>query len=153
MYAFVIISFLCACVLSAAFTMVVRRLATRYGLTDRPDTRRKLHGTLRPLGGGLAVFAATCTVLGVVLLVPNPWGLRLHQDWLDVIGFFGAGGLIVTLGLLDEPPPKWTPKPWSEFRPDPEFKPRWTALIPDSWKRPVRQLIANMGLHCRVVGS
>ena len=49
--------------------------------------------------------------------------------------------------VMEEPPPKWTPKPWPEFRPDPEFKPRWTSLIPDSWKRPIRQWIANSGLR------
>lgn len=45
--------------------------------------------------------------------------------------------------VMEEPPPEWSPRPWSEFRPDPEFRPRWTALIPDSWKNPVRQWMAN----------
>jgi glycosyltransferase involved in cell wall biosynthesis len=49
--------------------------------------------------------------------------------------------------VMGEPPPKWSPKPWSQFRPAPEFRPRWTALIPDSWKRPIWQLMANTGLR------
>lgn len=51
--------------------------------------------------------------------------------------------------VMEEPPPKWSPKPWAEFRPDPEFRPRWTALIPDSWKRPIRQWMANFGLRTK----
>lgn len=49
--------------------------------------------------------------------------------------------------VMDKPPPKWAPKPWSDFRPEPEFKPRWTTLIPESCKRPIRQLMANVGLR------
>jgi glycosyltransferase involved in cell wall biosynthesis len=51
--------------------------------------------------------------------------------------------------VMDEPPPKWSPKAWSEFRPDPEFRRRWTTLIPDSWKKRARRFIANAGLRPR----
>jgi glycosyltransferase involved in cell wall biosynthesis len=49
--------------------------------------------------------------------------------------------------VMKEPPPEWTPRPWSEFQPDPEFRRRWTGLIPDRWKRPVRQFIENAGIR------
>lgn len=67
--------------LSLLLTAAMRRLAPRWGLTDDPDSYRKLHGGPIPLGGGVAVFAATCCVLGIVLLVPNPWGLELPAGW------------------------------------------------------------------------
>ena len=38
---------------------VVRFLALRYGLVDKPDGRRKVHGRPVPLGGGLAILASS----------------------------------------------------------------------------------------------
>ena len=43
---------------------LARLLARRWGLVDRPDGRRKLHGQAVPVSGGLAVLAATVGVLG-----------------------------------------------------------------------------------------
>lgn len=54
------------------------------------------------LGGGLAVFLSTAVVLLLVLLVPNPFGLVLNQDWRDVVGFGLGCGAIVLLGLFDD---------------------------------------------------
>lgn len=96
------IGFAGACAASLAITPLVRWTASRIGLTDRPDSHRKLHGQPTPLGGGVAVFLATALVLGAVLLVPNPWNLRLNQDWYDVFGFFSAGAVVLAIGLIDD---------------------------------------------------
>lgn len=87
---------------SLVLTPLVRAVARKIGLTDRPDSHRKVHEKPVPLGGGLAVFLSTSVVLGTVLLVPNPWALRLAEDWYDVFAFFLAGGIIVLLGLVDD---------------------------------------------------
>jgi len=97
-----IVSFMGACVLSGVFTMVVRRLAGRFGLTDRPDSHRKLHDAPIPLGGGLVTLAATACILGVVLLVLNPRGPLSPENWSGVVTFAAAATLIVALGLLDD---------------------------------------------------
>lgn len=102
MLAFAAGGFLTACLLSAILTMVVRRIAPTVGLTDRPDAHRKLHGRPIALGGGIAVFLATATVLGIVLVVPNPWGLMVREDWGDALAFLLAMGGIVLLGAVDD---------------------------------------------------
>lgn len=91
-----------ACLMSMVLTILVRRFSPRIGLVDRPDDRRKLHEAPIALGGGLAVFVATSTVLAATLVVPNPWNLVLKDDWRDALGFFLAAGSIVILGLVDD---------------------------------------------------
>ena len=87
---------------SLILTAAMRRVAPRWGLTDKPDSHRKLHGEPIPLGGGLAVFGATAGVLGLLLLVRNPWNIQLPEDWWDVGTFFAAGLVLVALGLVDD---------------------------------------------------
>jgi len=94
--------FLLAALASLVLTAVVRKLAPRIGLVDRPDGYRKLHRHPTPLGGGVAVFLATALVLAAVLVLPNPWGLVVHQDWRDVLGFGLASVIVLVVGLLDD---------------------------------------------------
>jgi UDP-GlcNAc:undecaprenyl-phosphate GlcNAc-1-phosphate transferase len=97
-----IVSFIASCVVSALFTAVTCKVAPRLGLVDRPDQRRKLHTESMPLGGGAAVFLATCTVLGGIVLLPGPWQLRLNDEWWNLIGAFAACAWVVLLGLFDD---------------------------------------------------
>ena len=97
-----IVAFSVACVASLVLTAVVRKVASRIGLTDHPDFHRKLHERVTPLGGGVAVLLAASGVLAVVLVVPNPWGLELSADWPDVLVFLSAATLIVAVGLVDD---------------------------------------------------
>ncbi|MCL4191020.1 MAG: undecaprenyl/decaprenyl-phosphate alpha-N-acetylglucosaminyl 1-phosphate transferase [Thermoguttaceae bacterium] len=97
-----IICFVAACLLSMLLTVSIRHVAPRIGLLDRPDGQRKLHSRAVPLGGGVAVFAATGLVLVAILVLPNPWNLALEQDWIDVLGFFLGCGSVVALGLVDD---------------------------------------------------
>lgn len=102
MLAYAIAGFLAACLVSASLTMLVRRIALRLGLTDRPDAHRKLHDRPIPLGGGIAVFLATVTVLGTVVVMPNLWHLGMTQDYRELISFLLAMGGIVLLGIVDD---------------------------------------------------
>lgn len=102
MFVYATLGFAAACLASLLITPIVRGLALRYGLTDEPDAHRKLHVRPVALGGGLAVFTATSLVLGVVVVVPNPWLLELRYDWYDIFAFFLAGGMLVLLGLVDD---------------------------------------------------
>lgn len=97
-----LLAFAAAFLASVLLTALVRRVTPRIGLTDSPDSRRKLHGRPIPLGGGLAVFLATGSVLGAALCVPNPWNLRLSEDWFQVMIFMLASAAIVILGLVDD---------------------------------------------------
>ena len=49
---------------SLFLTAAVRAVARRWGIVDRPDGQRKLHGRPVPLWGGVAVYGAT--VLGLL---------------------------------------------------------------------------------------
>jgi len=96
------VSCLAAVVVSALFTQLIRYVAPYIGLMDKPDGKRKLHDKPKPLGGGLAIFVAVCAVLGGNLLLPNPWGLRVQQDWHDLVILFAAASWLVVVGLADD---------------------------------------------------
>lgn len=93
---------LLAAVTSLALTAVVRQVAPRLGLVDRPDDRRKLHRRTIPLGGGLAVFFAMAAVLTALLFVPNPWKPQNYGNWLEMLSLPAAGLAMVILGLADD---------------------------------------------------
>ena len=92
---------LIGCVVSAALTFLVRALAPRFDLTDRPDGHRKLHERAVPLGGGVAVFLAAALVLGWFFLA-NPAGLTLRTQGRELAGLLAAGLVIVLVGLVDD---------------------------------------------------
>lgn len=81
---------LTALMLSIFFITILSPLATRVGLTDRPD-HRKQHKVPTPLIGGLACYFAIA-----ILLVCNK-GLFPHQ-----LAYFTASTLLVLVGLIDD---------------------------------------------------
>ena len=82
-------------------TPVVRSLANRYGLVDRPDGRRKLHAKAIPLGGGLAIFAsAAAAVCAAVFYAPLRNELAALAPMLIGLGL--ATILIAAVGLIDD---------------------------------------------------
>ena len=102
MTAFAMMIFATALVTAMLSTFVVRSLAVRVGLTDRPDGRRKLHGKPIPLGGGVAVFAATAIVMTGLVLIPNPWQANLTHYISDKLALLMACTVIVLIGLVDD---------------------------------------------------
>lgn len=102
MYFPIAIFFALACVTSLILTALVRELAPRIGLTDRPDSHRKLHRKTMPLGGGMAILLATVSVLGVVLIQPNPFCADLWNHWSLLSSLAMAGAVIVVVGLVDD---------------------------------------------------
>lgn len=101
-------------VVTLAAAYLVRRLAHRWGLVDRPG-HRKVHTTPTPLGGGLAVFAGILLPLacGGLLLLLAPDRIRLPElaalhapgivSQLPKLWFLLGGGLVlVVLGLIDD---------------------------------------------------
>lgn len=97
-----VVVFAAALVAGLVLTPLVRRLAPRIGLIDRPDGHRKLHGKVTPLGGGAAVYFASAIVLAALFVVPNPW--RGAFDWsaADLVALLLAGAVIVLVGLVDD---------------------------------------------------
>jgi UDP-GlcNAc:undecaprenyl-phosphate GlcNAc-1-phosphate transferase len=91
--------FATAFALSAVLSVLVRRLAPRVGLVDKPGGR-KAHKAPTPLGGGVAIWLAVLLVVGggavvLALGVPLPEGLAEHRP-----GLWSKGGhLLLILGL------------------------------------------------------
>jgi UDP-GlcNAc:undecaprenyl-phosphate GlcNAc-1-phosphate transferase len=75
--------------------VVLRPLAARVGLVDVPN-ERKSHREPTPLVGGLAIFAGLAIGFFVCRDGPVPLTDR------EIYSFFGAGLLLVTVGLVDD---------------------------------------------------
>ena len=71
-------------------------LARRVGLVDRPDPSRKLHGRTIPLGGGVAVFAASVIACGVAAIFYDMMGTQ------GLVSFLVASCILLLVGLTDD---------------------------------------------------
>ena len=101
---------------------VIRKLAPRFGLVDRPG-HRKIHAAPIPLGGGLAIWAGLVLPLVVGLLVLRSVPLDqltlfppkhqigtllqihaagLHQQSGDLIFLLSCATVLMLLGLVDD---------------------------------------------------
>jgi len=110
-------TFVTAFAIAVALTVIVRRIAVRIGLVDRPS-RRKAHEKPTPFGGGIAVvLGMSLPVLGVAAatyawahhpsLVPLPETLAVYAEGaaltLPRLVHVLCGGLVMAmLGLLDD---------------------------------------------------
>ena len=91
-----------ALVASLALTPMVRALALRCQLVDRPSKDLKLHQRAVPLGGGLAVFAAALLAVLVAALLPGSTLAELQAVGGDLVGLAFASVIIVLVGLADD---------------------------------------------------
>jgi len=87
---------------SALLTPLVRLLAVRLGIVDRPDGIRKLQKVAIPLGGGIAIFLAFAITMIGLFLWPNPWRQELVSHWNYYVGLLASAGCICLVGLLDD---------------------------------------------------
>jgi UDP-GlcNAc:undecaprenyl-phosphate GlcNAc-1-phosphate transferase len=78
-----VVTFALTAAASLLLTPLVRRLARRWGVVDRPDNVRKLHGRPVPLLGGAAVYLALVVGIGAAQY-----------------GSFGTGPALTQLSLL-----------------------------------------------------
>ena len=100
----IVVVFLAAALLTYALTPQVRRIALRYRIVDRPNSRRVNRRPI-PRSGGLAVAATFLGVAGVFLLLNDathlvavPFAMRP----LDVAALFIGGAAAAVLGALDD---------------------------------------------------
>jgi len=84
--------FAAALAMAVGGTPLVRRLALRLGVIDRPSAR-KLHVSPVPLLGGVAIFGA---FIAAVLLFGNKYGLR------ELISILVGASLMSFLGMWDD---------------------------------------------------
>ena len=92
------IIFLCAMSCAAVLTPLMRRIALRFGILDRPNSSIKTHKEPVPYLGGLAVWFAYCLAMVVLRVATHfPTG-TLHALRGIVFGSF----LIICIGLIDD---------------------------------------------------
>ena len=87
---------------SLLLTPLVRRLAIRWNIVDRPDEHRKLHARVTPLGGGIAVLAAFAIAVAVIAPLSSSQRAVFADDVGFVIGLSFAALAICVVGLLDD---------------------------------------------------
>jgi UDP-GlcNAc:undecaprenyl-phosphate/decaprenyl-phosphate GlcNAc-1-phosphate transferase len=87
-----------ACLFAVVLTPLVRRVAWRWEIVDRPDGHRKLHKEPVPLGGGVAVAAATFAALAGVF--PGRTLSVAHSQFLQAFAAASIG--ICILGIIDD---------------------------------------------------
>jgi UDP-GlcNAc:undecaprenyl-phosphate GlcNAc-1-phosphate transferase len=96
------VAFLCALVVGAALTLVVRNRALHYGWLDRASSSRKIHRQPIPRLGGVAIVGGFFAPLAALLLVDSSVGLTFRENPRTVWGLFLGGLLIALLGLYDD---------------------------------------------------
>jgi UDP-GlcNAc:undecaprenyl-phosphate/decaprenyl-phosphate GlcNAc-1-phosphate transferase len=97
-----LLAFLVAMFASLVFTRLVRDGARRLGWTDKPDSIRKIHTSPTPAVGGIAIYLALVTSLGVVCFFPTAVGASVRGDPIRLVCIIGSTGLMMLLGLVDD---------------------------------------------------
>ncbi len=101
--------------LSFVLTLIVKRVAPRFGFVDKPG-HRKIHHTPKPLGGGIAIFLAVVLPVLAALVVVHAYTPAKSSDLQSVATYWdgmrfqtplalklvGAMLAIHVLGLVDD---------------------------------------------------
>jgi UDP-GlcNAc:undecaprenyl-phosphate/decaprenyl-phosphate GlcNAc-1-phosphate transferase len=95
--------FMTSMLASLLLTPKVRFLAGRLGLVDKPDQRRKLQGAAIPIGGGIAILAASLfSLLAMLISGQCPWIEDFEAANRVWSGLVLASVIICAVGLLDD---------------------------------------------------
>ncbi|MEK7558124.1 MAG: MraY family glycosyltransferase [Patescibacteria group bacterium] len=90
--------FILTVLFSVVFTLLIKYIAVKFNIVDKPNLDRKIHKKETPLLGGVAIFLAFFIILYLFqdkLLI----GDLTIKHW---IGFFIGGVLLMTGGFLDD---------------------------------------------------
>src|SRR5579871_5649928 len=90
------------CALCLVLTPICRSMAIRWGLVDRPDGRRKIHGQAIPLCGGIAILLAVSSLIAGAFLVPGPLADVCETQAMPLLGLFFAAIIICGVGIADD---------------------------------------------------
>jgi UDP-GlcNAc:undecaprenyl-phosphate GlcNAc-1-phosphate transferase len=89
--------------LSLILTPAARAVASRYGLVDKPDQRRKLQGQAIPVAGGIAVLLASLLTMAIMLGADGcPWADDFFGQATSWLGLAVAALVIGIVGVLDD---------------------------------------------------
>lgn len=91
------VGFIVALFMALAFTPVVKRFAVWAGAVDKPN-HRKVHTTIMPRMGGLAIYLAF--ILALLVALPLIGGEKLQPHVL--LGLLIGGTIVTLVGALDD---------------------------------------------------
>lgn len=97
-----VLTFAMALLAGLAFTPGVRRVALRWGMVDRPDQHRKLHGGEIPLAGGVAVLLAASVAVATMLATPAFRSVSDPGQHAFLHGLAVSAVFLCGVGLLDD---------------------------------------------------
>lgn len=103
-----ILAFILAGFLTSLFTYLVRKLAMKYKIVDKPNKKRKIHHHNIPLLGGLAIFLGFFISLIYFILIDRDFfsGYMLPKYILGL----ALGGLILIIGGIFDDKYNLSPK-------------------------------------------
>ena len=105
-----IIPFLSSFFLAIVLTLIIKKIAWKFDIVDRPGESRKIHPKPTPLLGGVAVFVSFI----IVLLIS--WALGWLNDSVllssQILGIIIGGLVLIIGGVLDD---KYNLKPWQSL--------------------------------------
>jgi UDP-GlcNAc:undecaprenyl-phosphate GlcNAc-1-phosphate transferase len=128
--------------LSFVLTSVARYVAPHFGLMDKPDGKRKLHGQPIPVMGGSALFGTLVLVYAVSWLLATPsTTIAERQAESRLFYLLVSGGLFCLLGLCDD---KWA------LRPRIKFMGQVLASLPFVLGGPPLEMIHVLGCTCEL---
>lgn len=91
------IAFLVSIVISYLSTPLVKAIALRFRLVDRPDDRRQT--VLKPRLGGLAMYLAfTVAVLATIPMVTE----RTSEEMFKIVGLLSGATVVLVMGIIDD---------------------------------------------------
>ncbi|OJI07571.1 hypothetical protein BK004_00575 [bacterium CG10_46_32] len=82
-------------------TIVVRHVALRLQVIDRPNQERKIHTTPIPLLGGVAIFISFWSVIGFLTAFTDILPARYISSRF-LVGLFVAGAVLMIGGFIDD---------------------------------------------------
>lgn len=97
-----LIVFIASVFVSALLTRGIRNLALARGWVDKPDTGRHIHHTPVPRLGGVAIFIAVATIVGIALAVWGAMDLPSLLPLKTALAVVGPAALIFLMGLYDD---------------------------------------------------
>jgi UDP-GlcNAc:undecaprenyl-phosphate GlcNAc-1-phosphate transferase len=96
------VAFFLAALVATVLTPVMRALAKRLGVVDRPNEARKIHKEPVPRLGGIAILLGVATPLVGLYFYRNGLSEVIYADGHRIVSFLAAALLVVVAGVLDD---------------------------------------------------
>ena len=92
--------FAVSAIMSFGLTALVRAVALRYQIVDKPDNSRKIHTAPVPLLGGVGIFLSFSVCLVIAALATGRVVGAI--SWPMMIGVIAGGAILIVGGCLDD---------------------------------------------------